>query len=96
MAQEFVVSTGLAATPTVRGDFAIYRHVRSQLMRGSDYYLPDVQWVMYYYLDYAIHGAYWHNNFGQPTSHGCVNMREEEAQWLYDWAPDGTSVRVIQ
>jgi lipoprotein-anchoring transpeptidase ErfK/SrfK len=94
--QEYLVSTGLAATPTVQGDFAVYRHVPSQLMRGSDYYLPDVQWVLYFYRDYALHGTYWHSNFGHPMSHGCVNMRNEDAEWLYNWAPDGTSVRVIQ
>ncbi len=96
LAQEFLISSGLAVTPTLQGDFAVYRHVRSQLMRGSDYYLPNVQWVMYYFRDYAIHGAYWHSNFGQPMSHGCVNMREEDAQWLYEWSPDGTSVWIIE
>lgn len=96
LAQEFLISSGLAVTPTLQGDFAVYRHVRRQLMRGSDYYLPDVQWVMYYFRDYAIHGAYWHSNFGQAMSHGCVNMREEDAEWLYNWTPDGTSVRIIQ
>jgi hypothetical protein len=33
----------------------------------------------------ALHGAYWHNNFGTPMSHGCVNLRNEDAKWLYDW-----------
>jgi lipoprotein-anchoring transpeptidase ErfK/SrfK len=65
-------------------------------MWGPGYDLPNVQWVMYFYRDYSLHGAYWHNNFGQPMSHGCVNMRNEDAKWLYDWAPEGTSVMVIQ
>lgn len=96
LVQEYLVSTGLPATPTVQGDFAVYRHVPGQLMQGSDYYLPNVQWVMYFYRDYALHGTYWHSNYGRPMSHGCVNMRNEDAEWLYNWAPDGTSVRVLE
>jgi lipoprotein-anchoring transpeptidase ErfK/SrfK len=49
---------------------------------------------MYFYGAYAIHGAYWHNNFGVPMSHGCVNMRSNESQMLYEWAPAGTEVYV--
>jgi lipoprotein-anchoring transpeptidase ErfK/SrfK len=93
--RQFAVSTGLPATPTVTGDFAIYRRYESQRMRGPDYDLPGVPWVMYFYQSYSIHGTYWHNNFGQPMSHGCVNMRTPEAEWLYNWAADGTPVRVI-
>jgi lipoprotein-anchoring transpeptidase ErfK/SrfK len=49
---------------------------------------------MYYDGDFAIHGAYWHANFGTPTSRGCVNLRVEEAQALYDWTPYGARVVV--
>ena len=94
--QTFLVSTGLPGTPTVQGSFSIYDKVPAQRMWGPGYDLPNVQWVMYFYRDYSLHGAYWHNNFGQPMSHGCVNMRNEDAKWLYDWAPEGTSVMVIQ
>ena len=38
------------------------------------------------YGGYALHGAYWHNNFGQPMSHGCVNFRPAEAKKLFEWA----------
>ncbi len=92
--REFVVSTGLPATPTVTGDFAIYLKLRSQRMTGPDYDLPGVPWVMYFYKGYSLHGTYWHNNFGRPMSHGCVNMRTEDAEWLYAWAPIGTPVHV--
>jgi lipoprotein-anchoring transpeptidase ErfK/SrfK len=47
---------------------------------------------MYFYRGYAIHGTYWHNNFGRPMSHGCVNMRTGDAAWVYNWAPIGTPV----
>ncbi|MBI2613339.1 MAG: L,D-transpeptidase family protein [Candidatus Levybacteria bacterium] len=54
---------------------------------GASYYnLPNIQWVMYFYRDFGTHTAYWHNNFGHPMSHGCVNMRLFDAKKLYDWA----------
>ena len=90
----FTVSTGLSRTPTVKGDFRIYLKYDAQRMRGPGYDLPNVPWVMYFYQGYALHGTYWHNNFGQPMSHGCVNMRTPEAEWLYNWAPMGTPVHV--
>ncbi len=87
-------STGLPATPTVRGNYTVQRKYESQLMTGPGYYLPNVQWIMYFYAGYALHGTYWHNNFGQPMSHGCVNMPNDEALWFYEWAPVGTPVLV--
>jgi lipoprotein-anchoring transpeptidase ErfK/SrfK len=53
---------------------------------GNYYNLPNVQWVQYFYADYGFHGTYWHNNFGNPMSHGCVNMTNADAKWLFDWA----------
>lgn len=88
------VSTGKAATPTIIGDFAIGTKYSSQHMVGDDYDLPGVPWVMYFHGGYAIHGAYWHANFGTPTSHGCINMRIPEAEALYAWADAGTAVVV--
>lgn len=88
----FVVSTGLPGTPTVTGTFNIRMKVRSQTMSGGDpalgnyYNLPNVEWVQYFYDDYGFHGTYWHNNFGHPMSHGCVNMTNADAKWLFDWA----------
>jgi lipoprotein-anchoring transpeptidase ErfK/SrfK len=90
----FIVSTGTWLTPTVTGSYKIYVKYRSASMTGPDYYLPDVPYVMYFYNDYAIHGTYWHNNFGTPMSHGCVNLRTEDAQWLYNWSSVGTVVNV--
>ena len=90
----FLVSTGVAETPTVTGEYQIYVKVRIQDMSGPGYYLPDVPWVMYFYEEYGFHGTYWHNNFGTPMSRGCVNMRIDDAAWLYDWASVGTAVNV--
>ncbi len=88
-------STGLPATPTVQGTYAVYRKLDSQTMSGPGYYLPGVQWVMYFYQGYALHGTYWHNNFGQPMSHGCVNLKNDDALWFYSFADVGTPVTVI-
>lgn len=89
-----LVSTGLPGTPTVTGQFNIYVKYPAQLMYGPGYYLPDVPWVMYFYNDYGLHGTYWHNNFGHPMSHGCVNLPTPEAEWLYNWASIGTLVNI--
>ena len=88
------VSTGRARTPTVVGVFRIYLKLRSRTMRGPDYYLPNVPYVMYFYKGYALHGTYWHNNFGRPMSHGCVNLPTPIAAQLYQWADIGTPVVV--
>lgn len=92
-----LVSTGLPRTPTPIGTFRILWKLPSQRMTGPGYDLPNVPWVMYFTnRGHAIHGAYWHNNFGHPMSHGCVNMRPGDAHWLYNFAPVGTTVVVRQ
>ncbi len=92
--KSFIVSTGTWRTPTVVGSFSIWNKTRIQTMSGPGYSLPNVPWVMYFYKDYGFHGTYWHNNFGTPMSHGCVNMTIPDAEWLYNWASYGTSVNV--
>lgn len=83
--------------PTPNGDFRIWRKIRSTKMSGGEgadyYYLPNVPFVMYFSNSkiapsrgFALHGTYWHNNFGHAMSHGCVNMRTIDAQKLYYWA----------
>jgi LysM repeat protein len=89
-----LVSTGLPGTPTVQGDFSIYWKLPAQTMAGPGYYLPDVPYVMYFYQGYAIHGTYWHNNYGQPMSHGCVNLPTPDAEWFYNFGEVGTPVHV--
>lgn len=90
--RSFIVSTGLPGTPTVTGTFRIWAKTTIQDMSGGNraagnyYYLRDVQWVQYFYKDYAFHGTYWHNNFGRPMSRGCVNMTNDDAKWLFEWA----------
>lgn len=93
-----LVSSGLWQFPTVTGQFRIYLRYPFQDMNGYllgyDYYIEDVPYVMYFYEDYALHGAFWHNNFGQPMSHGCVNLSVADAEWLYNFAGIGTLVNI--
>ena len=90
----FLVSTGVWQFPTVTGQFHIYIKLVSTLMAGDGYYLPDVPYTMYFYKGYGLHGTYWHNNFGHPMSHGCVNMYTPDAKWLFYWASVGTLVNI--
>ena len=94
LVNSFIVSTGTRYTPTVTGQYKVYVKYRSTSMSGPGYYLPDVPYVMYFYKGYGLHGTYWHNNFGTPMSHGCVNLRTDDAGWLFNWASVGTVVNV--
>ena len=89
-----LVSSGTSRHPTRRGTFRVYAKYRATRMRGPGYDLPGVPYTMYYSGSYAVHGAYWHNNFGHPMSHGCVNLPVAFSQRLYAWAPVGTPVVV--
>ncbi len=89
-----LMSSGKKVTPTVLGDYEIYLKLRSQTMSGPGYSLDNVEWAMYFVGDYAIHGTWWHNNFGTPMSHGCVNLTNADAQWFWNFAAKGTPVQV--
>ena len=88
--REFAISSG-KWFKTPKGDFRIWYKTRSQAMKGGSkelgtyYYLPNVPHNMFFYQGYAIHGAYWHNNFGTPMSHGCVNSPLAEVAELFEW-----------
>lgn len=88
---EFPISSGKWA-PTPEGTFYIWYKTRNQRMQGGSkdlgtyYNLPNVPHNMFYYKGYAIHGAYWHNNFGNPMSHGCVNEPLDKAGPIFEWA----------
>jgi lipoprotein-anchoring transpeptidase ErfK/SrfK len=92
--RKFIVSTGTWLHPTVTGQYNIYVKYVSAPMYGPDYYLPGVPYIMYFYKGYALHGTYWHNNFGTPMSHGCVNLTIEDAEWLFNWTDIGTLVNI--
>lgn len=94
--KQYTISSGKAGNETGTGNFRVRAFVRMQDMGGAGYgYLtPDVPWVVYFNGDEAFHGTYWHNNFGTPMSHGCVNMRINEAEELYRFAYEGMEVSV--
>jgi lipoprotein-anchoring transpeptidase ErfK/SrfK len=95
LVSSFLVSTGTWLHPTVTGTFNVYVMYRYADMSGPGYYLPDVPYVMYFYQDYGLHGTYWHNNFGTPMSHGCVNFSIEDAGWLFNnWLAYGSVVNI--
>lgn len=91
LVMEFPISSGKWA-PTPKGTFHIWYKTRNQTMQGGSkelgtyYNLPNVPHNMFFYQAYALHGAYWHNNFGQPMSHGCVNAPLASAAQIFDWA----------
>lgn len=89
------VSTGDEAANsnwrTPIGSFQTYykrasRHMVAGNLALGDYDLPGVPWVCYFTnLGHAFHGTYWHNDYGRPRSHGCVNLKPAEARWLFRW-----------
>lgn len=103
---EYLISSGTwNRTPT--GVFKIWTKIKSQKMSGGSkelgtyYYLPNVPSILFFYnenvpkqLGYSIHGAYWHNQFGRPMSHGCINMTIEESKVIFDWADMDTPIEI--
>jgi lipoprotein-anchoring transpeptidase ErfK/SrfK len=93
-----LVSTGVKGRDTPLGVYRINYKQLTTTMSGTDekvgwYDVAEVPWTMYYRSLYAIHGAYWHNNFGKKQSHGCTNLAPADARWLFYWSdpepPDG-------
>lgn len=95
--QRFLISSGLAPRQTPTGETKI--SYKKPLVNydgsifGESYFFGNTPWnLMFRSGGYFFHTAYWHNDFGRPKSHGCINMREPNAHFLYDWAPIGTTV----
>jgi len=87
-----LVSTGLPWWRTPEGLYRIWTKLRVGDMSGKNaegryaYYLQDVPWTMYFSGPYGLHAAYWHDDFGEPHSRGCVNLSPRDARWLFEWA----------
>ncbi len=102
LVRTYTVSTGRELTPTPRGTFTIFRKTPSRYMQGpipgisTNYYdLPGVPWNLYFTKQGAVvHGAYWHNDFGNQHSNGCGSVDPKEARELYEWAELGMTVTV--
>jgi hypothetical protein len=91
-----LVSTGVdgwgdpkTTRSTVQGEFRIdYKHVTTTMDADdpeSHFELRDVPWVQYFEGGYALHAAYWHDDFGRARSHGCVNLSPVDARRLFFW-----------
>jgi lipoprotein-anchoring transpeptidase ErfK/SrfK len=89
LVNSFLISSGLSGTPTPPGEYNIQRKIYSHLYSGPGYYLPNTLYNLQFRPHYYLHGAYWHNNFGHPMSHGCVNISYTNAKWLYEWMQEG-------
>jgi hypothetical protein len=82
--------SGTYTTPN--GNFTTYykrpsRHMAAGDLASSGFDLPGVPWVQYFTESgVAFHGTYWHNDFGRPRSHGCINLSSQNAKWLYLWS----------
>ena len=91
----FPISGGKEETSTPLGDYKISSKVRKMTMSGPGYSTPNIEYVSWFKFNYAIHSAYWHDEFGKANvSHGCVNSRVDDARYVYEWAPIGTKVSV--
>ena len=88
----FSISSGLRNMPTPRGSFTVLSKIPVKRYTGAGYNYPNTKWNLNFKSGYYIHGAYWHNKFGQPMSHGCVNVAYENMEYLYWWAQIGTTV----
>ncbi len=94
-----LASTGLNIYPTRPGLFQVYEKLPDYKMGGAEgkpdyYYLENIPYIMYFDEGRSFHGTYWHNHFGYKRSHGCVNLSPRDAEWLYNWAEEGTHVYV--
>ena len=94
----YPVATGKPGHETHDGTFYIYLRYTSQTMRGPGYVTPGVKDVNYFDGSIATHGAPWNIaniDAGRPSSHGCINMKPADAHAVYEFAPLGTMVQVI-
>jgi lipoprotein-anchoring transpeptidase ErfK/SrfK len=95
----YTVSTGVPGADTPLGEFEVQYKMPQTRMRGTNvngsrYDIPDVKWVLAFSGDYTIHGVYWRSGFGQPASNGCVGLTDEDAKALFEWAPEGTRIKI--
>ncbi len=91
----FKISGGVKRLPTPRGTFTILKKIPIKHYRGLGYNYPNTKWNMLFsWRGYYIHGAYWHNKFGTPMSHGCINVSYSDMEKLYNWTEIGTKVIV--
>lgn len=102
---DFIISSGKPWWPTPTGIFYPWIKLRFSRMAGGSvangtyYDLPNVPYVIYFgnsqipnWRGFGLHGTYWHNNFGYPMSHGCVNLTISDMEKLYHWMELSTPI----
>jgi hypothetical protein len=99
LVKHYPISSGVDRWPTPEGEFMVQKKIPIKDYRWNygpgnptNYYLPDVKYNLQFKPLYYLHYAYWHNNFGNQMSHGCVNMPLLESEWIYGWADVGTKI----
>ncbi len=99
----FLISSGVATHPTPLGKTEVMAKLPSHDYswfygegNPANYSLPNVLWNLRFRTHYYIHSAYWHNNFGHPMSHGCVNVSIPNAEKIFNWAEVGTPVEIVE
>ncbi len=101
LAHTFLISSGTNRFPTPKGTFEIFRklpkhdYIRIYGQNHPDNYsIKNVPYNLNFSPSYYIHNAFWHNNFGYPMSHGCINAALDTSEWAYQWADIGTQVEI--
>jgi lipoprotein-anchoring transpeptidase ErfK/SrfK len=89
-----LVSSGKEGFEPPLGVFRVHKKFITHTMSGPDpdagtYEVAQVPWTMFYWGSFALHGAYWHDDFGNVRSHGCTNIPPLDARWLFYWSQPG-------
>jgi len=87
-----LISSGLTERPSPLGLFRLqhklsYRSMGNFPHSPDKYFIENIPWVMYFLPNFAIHGAYWHDDFGNRRSHGCINLAPRDARYIYHRVP---------
>jgi lipoprotein-anchoring transpeptidase ErfK/SrfK len=94
----FKISSGDRKHPTPAGDYSILVKKPLVTYKGTNYFYPNTRWNMMFKRgslgNLYIHGAYWHNKFGQRMSHGCINVSYQNMESLYNWTDEGVKVTI--
>ncbi len=93
--EDFPISSGIKGWETPRGEFAVIKKYPVKHYAGPSFDFPNTKWNLHFTTkkyNFYIHGAYWHNDFGKPKSHGCINVSYQNMERLYTWAQVGTRI----
>ncbi len=95
--ETFPISNSVKGWETPTGEFTIIKKYPVKHYAGRDFDFPNTKWNLHFTTkkyNYYIHGAYWHNDFGKPKNHGCINVSYQNIERLYIWAQADTKVKI--